>query len=45
MEHRTKKLSVKLTPREFEALNQVCGAMQVTKSVFIRNLIRKELFE
>lgn len=43
MEHRTKKLSVKLTPREFEALNQICDAMQMNKSVFIRKLIREYL--
>lgn len=42
---RKKMLGVKLTEREFEALNEVCQAMQISKSVFIRNLIHKELFE
>ena len=45
MELRTKKLSVKLTEKEFDALNEVCKAMQISKSVFIRGLIHKELFE
>ena len=45
MEFRTKKLSVKVTPQEFEAINEYCQALQISKSVFIRNLIHKELFE
>lgn len=44
-EFRTKMLGVKLTEREFEALNEVCNALQVSKSIYIRQLIRKELFE
>ena len=44
-EFRTKMLGVKLTEREYQALNEVCQALQIPKSVFIRNLIHKELFE
>ena len=42
---RTKMIGVRLSEKEFEMLNQVCQAMQITKSVFIRNLIYRELFE
>lgn len=44
-ENRTKILGVKLTPKEFEALNEICLTLQTTKSKFIRTLIYKELFK
>ena len=44
-ENRTKLLGVKLTPKEYEALNEICNALQTTKSKFIRKLIHQELFQ
>lgn len=44
-ELKTKTIGIKLTEKEFEILNEVCKALQVNKSTFIRNLIHKELFE
>ena len=42
---RNKMIGIKLTESEFEALNEICKAMQVTKSVFIRKLISDYLWE
>lgn len=44
-EKRTKTIGVKLTEKEFQILNEVCTALQINKSVFIRQLIHKELCE
>ena len=43
-ENRTKTIGIKVTNKEFEALTEICNALQTNKSVFIRNLIHKELF-
>ena len=44
-ENRTKLLGVKLTPSEFELLNDICTTLQITKSAYIRQLIHQELFK
>jgi len=44
-EKRTKTIGVKLTENEFQILNEVCDALQISKSAFIRQLIHKELCE
>jgi len=44
-EKRTKTIGVKLTPKEFDILNEFCNTLQINKSVFIRNLIHQELFK
>jgi len=44
-EYRNKTIGVKLTSKELEVLNEVCTALQISKSIFIRQLIHKELFE
>ena len=45
IENRTKMIGVKLTPKEFEALNEICQTLQTTKSNFVRTLIHQELFQ
>ena len=42
---RNKMIGVKLTESEFDALNEICKARQITKSVFIRELISDYLWK
>lgn len=42
---KTQMISLRVTPMEYQALTQMCETMNVTKSVFIRKLIQRELFD
>ena len=42
---KTKMIGIKVTPSEFEILNTICDAEKVTKSSFIRKLIKNYIAE
>ena len=42
-ENRFYTVSFKVTAKELEVLNQLCDSLQMSKSDFIRNALKKEL--
>ena len=42
---RTKIVGVKVTPSEFEVLNEICNTQNISKSAFIRKLISNYIAE